>query len=48
MNIGIVGSGIAGLYLALYLQRHGHRVTVFEAEDRIGGRIFTYWFDENV
>lgn len=48
MDIGIVGSGIAGLYLALYLQRNGHRVTIFEAEDRIGGRIFTHWFDENV
>jgi 2-polyprenyl-6-methoxyphenol hydroxylase-like FAD-dependent oxidoreductase len=29
-RIGVVGAGTAGLYLALLLQRAGHRVTLFE------------------
>ncbi|KAI0016222.1 hypothetical protein F4780DRAFT_703630 [Xylariomycetidae sp. FL0641] len=44
MHVGIVGAGISGLYTALLLRREGHKVTVFEAADRVGGRIFTYRF----
>ncbi|RMD39820.1 hypothetical protein DV735_g5306, partial [Chaetothyriales sp. CBS 134920] len=44
MEIGIVGAGISGLYTALLLQREGHRVTVYEANSRIGGRVYTYRF----
>jgi phytoene dehydrogenase-like protein len=44
MHVGIVGAGISGLYTALLLRREGHRVTVFEAADRVGGRIYTYRF----
>lgn len=29
MNVGIIGSGVAGLHLALLLQKHGARVTVY-------------------
>ena len=36
-NIAIVGSGPAGLACAQQLARAGHRVTVFEKNDRIGG-----------
>ena len=36
-SIGIVGSGPAGLAAAQQLRRVGHRVTVYEREDRIGG-----------
>jgi phytoene dehydrogenase-like protein len=44
MHVGIVGAGISGLYTALLLRREGHKVTIFEAADRVGGRIYTYRF----
>jgi len=40
-NIAIVGSGPAGLAAADQLNRAGHRVTVYERADRIGG-LLTY------
>ena len=36
-HVAIVGSGPAGLACAQQLARAGHRVTVFERDDRIGG-----------
>lgn len=39
-KIGIIGTGIAGLTSAYYLSRH-HEVTVFEANDYIGGHTHT-------
>ncbi|KAK9772550.1 putative Amine oxidase domain-containing protein [Seiridium cardinale] len=44
MHVGIVGAGISGLYTALLLRREGHQVTIFEAADRVGGRIYTFRF----
>lgn len=43
-HIGVVGGGIAGLYTAILLSREGHHVTIYEAKDRIGGRIYTHQF----
>lgn len=40
MRIAIVGSGISGLVCAHQLHRH-HDVTVFEADDRVGGHAHT-------
>ncbi len=40
-KVAIVGSGPAGLAAAQQLNRVGHRVTVYEREDRIGG-LLTY------
>ena len=36
-SVAVVGSGPAGLAAAQQLTRAGHRVTVFERDDRIGG-----------
>ncbi|KAK7989772.1 meiotic recombination protein DMC1 [Apiospora arundinis] len=44
MHVGIIGAGISGLYTALLLRREGHTVTIFEAADRVGGRIYTHRF----
>lgn len=38
-NVAVVGAGIAGLACATELNRHGLNARVFEASDRVGGRI---------
>ncbi len=45
-TVGIVGGGISGLYSALLLQQYAPdvKIKVFEANNRVGGRIFTYKF----
>ena len=39
--IAVIGAGVSGLALAQRLSAKGRSVTVFEARDRIGGRIVT-------
>lgn len=41
----IVGAGFAGLTAARELKRHGYKVLILEARDRIGGRTYTAEFD---
>src|SRR6476661_6545051 len=41
MDVAVIGAGVAGLAVAKELRRQGLRVAVFEARDRIGGRIHT-------
>ncbi len=40
---GIIGSGIAGLAMAVRLAAKGYEVTVFEASDRVGGKLHEFW-----
>lgn len=40
-SVVILGAGIAGLVSAYELQRAGYDVTVLEARDRVGGRVWT-------
>ena len=46
-NVAILGAGMAGLAAAYELAGLGHKVTVFEASMRVGGRVWTWGFDEN-
>lgn len=40
-NVAIVGAGLAGLACAHELQRYGIRATLYEANQRVGGRCFS-------
>ncbi|WP_214890480.1 FAD-dependent oxidoreductase [Exiguobacterium sp. s142] len=40
-SIAIIGAGVSGLYAASLLTEKGYDVTVFEARDRIGGRVLS-------
>ncbi len=41
MKVIVVGAGFAGLACADHLVRRGHEVTVLEARDRVGGRVWS-------
>ena len=41
MRVIVVGAGFAGLACAEELMRRGHDVIVFEARDRVGGRVWS-------
>ncbi len=43
----IIGAGFSGLAAAYKLKNAGWNVTVLEARDRIGGRVFSYSFPQN-
>lgn len=40
-NIAVIGAGMAGLSVATVARQRGHQVTLFEAQDKIGGQ-FNY------
>lgn len=46
MRIAIVGSGVAGLTSAYLLHQH-HDITLFEADDRLGGHAHTHQVESN-
>jgi monoamine oxidase len=41
-HVVIVGAGMAGLTAGMLLKEAGHRVTILEARNRLGGRVYTY------
>lgn len=44
-RIGVIGGGLSGLLIADGLQRKGYKnVSVFEKEDRLGGKLKTIWY----
>ncbi len=45
-HVVVVGGGIAGLAAATALAERGARVTVFEANDRLGGRVAAWPLDD--
>ncbi|MBE5965638.1 MAG: amine oxidase [Lachnospiraceae bacterium] len=48
IKIGVLGGGIAGMAAAFELRKLGADITILEAsKDRIGGRIYTYYFDDD-
>ena len=42
-SVCVIGAGIAGLVAAYELLEAGHAVTIVEADDRVGGRIRTWY-----
>src|SRR6476620_10395668 len=40
-RVVVIGAGMAGLVSAYELKRQGHDVVVLEAQNRVGGRVFT-------
>ena len=37
MKIGVIGAGISGLAVSVFLKKFGHDITVFESSDLLAG-----------
>ncbi|CEH16492.1 Flavin-containing amine oxidase [Ceraceosorus bombacis] len=45
-KLAIAGAGVSGLYAGILMQRAGWDVDIFEASNRVGGRIQTHRFND--
>lgn len=45
LNVAVIGAGVAGLLAGRELQRAGHRVTIFEKQNQLGG---TWVYDPRI
>lgn len=48
LDVAVVGAGASGLTAAHYLQKQGHTVTIFEKNNRVGGKVYSYKIDGTV
>ena len=46
-KICIIGAGATGLRLAMLCEETGFEYDIYEASDRVGGRLFTYDFPKS-
>lgn len=48
LKVAVVGGGLAGMSAAFELRKLGFDITIFEPRtDRIGGRVYTHYFDKD-
>lgn len=45
LDVAVIGAGASGLTAAHYLTKQGHKVTVFEKNNRVGGKVYTTSLD---
>ena len=43
MKIIVIGAGMGGMMSAARLAKAGHQVSLYEASDRVGGKLRTEW-----
>lgn len=46
-KVAVVGAGLAGLTTAYRLIQQGYDVTLYEARERLGGRVFTVYLEDD-
>lgn len=41
-NVAVIGGGVSGLVAAVYLDKKGYQVTIYEKSSRLGGRVWDF------